>query len=285
MAAMNEGLLAEDIMIQSRQFRRPSAFTLVELLVVIGIISILIAMLLPALNRARQAAKQIQCASNMRQMGIALAMYCNDNHGFLPMSYGAIVPGRTQGRVSPNPYGPGSWFELLMSLKYVPTISTFEPQAPLNDDTPYGIARCPEAVIDEAQPWKNDITTGEWFSTTYGLNGYMACYRSFNGTQYLAKLTTPRQPSERLLLDDSNDCRANDSSPGIAFRHMSSGGAEPHGFSKGRANILFFDMHVSSMSYGDMNKAGLIYPGLAPYFAPNKSSLWGDPYYPDYYWQ
>jgi prepilin-type N-terminal cleavage/methylation domain-containing protein/prepilin-type processing-associated H-X9-DG protein len=64
--------------------RKAAGFTLVELLVVIGVIALLISILLPALNRAREAGKRVKCMSNIRQVGMAFLQYTMDNGGRFP---------------------------------------------------------------------------------------------------------------------------------------------------------------------------------------------------------
>lgn len=74
----------------TRYARRPrSAFTLIELLTVIAIIGILAAIIIPVVGKVRLAARQSQCVSNLRQIGIGIMAYTNDNRGFLPGRSGA----------------------------------------------------------------------------------------------------------------------------------------------------------------------------------------------------
>lgn len=79
---------------------RRTAFTLIELLVVISIIAVLIALLLPAMNRARESARAVQCASNMRQIATLLAQYVGGNRGNYPWTPAGLQYFDNSGRVT-----------------------------------------------------------------------------------------------------------------------------------------------------------------------------------------
>jgi prepilin-type N-terminal cleavage/methylation domain-containing protein len=89
-------------------------FTLVELLVVIGIIALLMAMLMPSLGKARAQARRVQCLSNLRQIGAAFVAYSVDNHGIVCPSY------NMQGTNPGASYPLDGWPAILDSGRYIP---------------------------------------------------------------------------------------------------------------------------------------------------------------------
>ena len=113
-----------------RDGQSPRGFTLVELLVVIGIIAVLIAILLPALAKARFQATLTSCASNQRQLGTALLMYANDNRGFLPRF---DLTGGGQANLSDLLGGTEGFFSYFNSKYKVPKSILFCPAG--NPDT------------------------------------------------------------------------------------------------------------------------------------------------------
>src|SRR2546422_2000135 len=114
-------------------FRDRSAFTLIELLVVIAIISVLAALLLPALASAKERAKSIVCLTNLKQIGIALNIYSDDHED-------QLIPAEYSKNFSPTGEG---WPSILYNLQYLPA-----ERSPTFYNVAQGssVFRCPSAL-------------------------------------------------------------------------------------------------------------------------------------------
>lgn len=146
------------------RMKRASGFTLIELLVVVAIIAILMAILMPSLGKARQQAKLVACAANLRGMMMGTSVYSNENSGTAPGSFSgqelSLVIGSTFGTtgVAPQPHTSGSIeYELFVTM-----------------GTPAKTFFCPSAV-DGGQPRKTPEQFASELDPRNGTGVYSYC--------------------------------------------------------------------------------------------------------------
>jgi prepilin-type N-terminal cleavage/methylation domain-containing protein len=227
------------------------AFTLIELLVVVAIVAMLLAIMLPSLGLARQNAKRVKCANNLRQLGYAFHMYAHDYRGMaLPLAYWS----------SDSPFGTFWWGRSERdAVDHTKGFTWPYLRSELREDA---IFECPN------QPWSSyEIVQGQSGSitSTYGYNGYFLC-PPYSGWAHLGhrpwqNLDTLAHPQRVFVFADTmlawQDRLSNsalldppmlymgggswrrNAAPTTSFRH------------EGLTNAIHADGHVASLPPGD----------------------------------
>ena len=262
---------------------RRAAFTLVELLVVIGIIALLISILLPSLSKAREQANSIKCASNMRQIGIYAQMFAAEHKGRL-MRPNIIGPDEANDATSAKDiekttdFGLRTWGVARLDVGALWTYVKGE-------DARQQIILCPSDGGERTQA--GGFGTGDERNFSYAWNANISCALTNpanSAHQYKTlprnlgiKLGSVKRGAERIMLFEElapNDTwcllfdipygttRRSDDIPsgrhgGPKFRNLernlSPGNPEyQRWMSMGRANFVFFDGHVESLSPDDI---------------------------------
>jgi prepilin-type N-terminal cleavage/methylation domain-containing protein/prepilin-type processing-associated H-X9-DG protein len=252
--------------ISPRASSRPRrGFTLVELLVVVGVITVLLGLLLPSVNIARASGRRVECVSNLRQLGICSTLYVGDHNGYY-WRYKYLETEGVYWWFGFEPGGPGSGKRRPIDL----TKCVFWPylggKASAGDEgeSPYEKLMCPSFPYDDARYFeKFDRKTA-----SYGVNVRLCPWKNLMGNTTDPSMRRRRfgpSMAQVFLLADSihfeSTASFNEGHYITALVPPIAASGYAHFRHRSRANTLFLDGHVGARervhgAYGDLDIRG-----------------------------
>jgi prepilin-type N-terminal cleavage/methylation domain-containing protein/prepilin-type processing-associated H-X9-DG protein len=202
-----------------------NGFTLVELLVTIGLIGLLLALLVPTVAGARRQANAVVCMSNLRQWGVAMQVYANQNNGYLARRGQGVGPTGIINR-------PTDWFNALPPLMGLPSYQTLAANGQIARPDGKSVWLCPSAT---------DMSGTYYWS--YAMNMGLCVWEANVNNGNPDKITGVGNNSILALFADGpgNYCSV--------FPSINTGGYNPvPRHSNNTVNICFLDGHVSPMA-------------------------------------
>jgi prepilin-type processing-associated H-X9-DG protein/prepilin-type N-terminal cleavage/methylation domain-containing protein len=250
--------------------RRRSAFTLVELLVVVAIIALLVALLMPSLGKAKEVAKRAQCLSNLRQVGMLFKLYADgNNNGQYPLNAEYSVPTNTPSAAS----AVQTWNSLLLQANGTNTTNLSMWGSTQATDSGWKLFLCPDDLADDPTH-----LNGPSISYGYNAGGLAGClavdssgnvYGSDPGSWWIsgrgwlqkgAKINDIKRPAEDLVVCDS--CINGNQGWYVVgpYANFPNGYATASRHPGGYCNVAWADGHASSVQSPVPNQLAYAYP-------------------------